>query len=129
MGAESLSERARLARKRLGPGLLVAAIGGFLALVPFSTCPIRLGFGIPCPGCGLTRAVLAAARLDFATAQRFHPLSLALIVITAATVLLAFFTSDATWRRVVTIVTGSAGVALIAVWALRFAGFFGGPVP
>ncbi|APR77095.1 Hypothetical protein A7982_02442 [Minicystis rosea] len=104
-------------------------IGGLLAFLPFSTCLVRLAVGIPCPACGLTRAVLAAARFDFAGALRFHPLSLALIVVTAATALFAFVASDAHWRRVVPVVTGSAGVALIAVWALRFAGLFGGPVP
>jgi hypothetical protein len=119
----------RLARRRLGPALVVAAIGGLGALVPFSTCPVRLAFGVPCPGCGLTRATLAAARLDLATALRFHPLCPALIAVAAAMVSLAFTTSDATWRRAVTIVTGSGAAALVAVWALRFAGFFGGPVP
>ena len=45
------------------------------------------------------------------------------------TVVIAFVASDATWRRAVSIVTGGAGVALLLVWALRFAGLFGGPVP
>lgn len=30
--------------------------------------------GIPCPGCGMTRACLAALRLDFAAAFHFHPM-------------------------------------------------------
>lgn len=30
--------------------------------------------GVPCPGCGMTRAYLAAMRLDFAEAFRMHPL-------------------------------------------------------
>lgn len=37
-------------------------------------CPIRRLTGIPCPGCGMTRACLAALRLDFAEAFRLHPL-------------------------------------------------------
>lgn len=121
----------RLAKglERLRPALPVVVIASLLALVPFPTCIVRFVFGIPCPACGLTRAALAAARLDLATAQRFHPLSLALIVTTAVTALLAFIVSDAVWRRAVVLVTGSAGVALVAVWALRFAGCFGGPVP
>ena len=123
------ADRLRLARARLGPALLVGAVGGLFALVPFSTCPIRLAFGVPCPGCGLTRAVLAAAHLDFAGAIRFHPLSLALVAVTAAMVLLAFVASEAVWRRALPVVTGSAGTAMIVVWALRFAGLFGGPVP
>ena len=37
-------------------------------------CPIRRLTGFPCPGCGMTRAFLAAFRLDFAEAFRLHPL-------------------------------------------------------
>lgn len=118
-----------IATKRLRPALPALVIAALLALVPFPTCILRLTFGIPCPACGLTRAALAAARLDLAAAQRFHPLSVALIAATAVTVLLAFTASDALWRRAVVLVTGGAGVALVLVWALRFAGFFGGPVP
>ena len=29
---------------------------------------------IPCPGCGMTRAILAALRLDFKTAFHLHPM-------------------------------------------------------
>ena len=31
-------------------------------------------FNIPCPGCGISRAVFSAFRLDFVTAFRFHPM-------------------------------------------------------
>lgn len=37
-------------------------------------CPIRNITGLPCPGCGMTRAFLAVARFDFARAFEFHPL-------------------------------------------------------
>lgn len=37
-------------------------------------CPIRFFTGISCPGCGMTRAVLALLRLDFAAAFYYHPL-------------------------------------------------------
>ena len=40
----------------------------------FTGCPLRFFFGISCPGCGMTRALLAALRLDFATAFSYHPL-------------------------------------------------------
>lgn len=122
-------ERLRRASRRLRPALPVLLIGAVLALVPTSTCIARLLFGIPCPACGLTRATLAAAHLDFAAALRYHPLSLALMAATAAMMALAFVLSDGAWRRAVAIVTGGAGVALVIVWALRFVGLFGGPVP
>ncbi len=37
-------------------------------------CPIRFFTGISCAGCGMTRALLAAARLDFKAAFYYHPL-------------------------------------------------------
>jgi hypothetical protein len=114
---------------RLRPALVVLAIGAVLALVPSSTCLLRLAIGVPCPACGLTRAALAMAHLDFAAAQRWHPLSIALMALTSAVVPLAFFVGDAAWRRLVALATGVAGVLLVVVWVLRFAGLFGGPVP
>jgi len=39
-------------------------------------CLIRTITGFKCPGCGMTHAVLAAVRGDFAGAMAFNPLSL-----------------------------------------------------
>jgi hypothetical protein len=115
--------------RRLRPVVPVLAIGAVLALVPYPTCLVRLALGVPCPACGLTRAGLALGRLDFAGAQRFHPLAIALVGLAIGTGIVAFLVDDALWKRVVLVVTSGAGVALILVWALRFAGLFGGPVP
>ena len=119
----------RTGLSRLRPLLPVGVIAGFLALLPFSTCILRVALGIPCPACGLTRATLAAAHLDLAAAVRWHPLSLPLLVAAAVTGVAAFVAGDAAWRRLVMVVMGAAGIALVAVWVLRFAGWFGGPVP
>lgn len=35
-------------------------------------CPLKAAFGIPCPGCGLTRACVAMLRGDFALALGTH---------------------------------------------------------
>lgn len=58
-----------------------ALIIGFLVLVYGALnyftgegCPVYLLTGVPCPMCGMTRAHLAALRLDFKTAFDFHPL-------------------------------------------------------
>lgn len=37
-------------------------------------CTFRSVTGIPCPGCGLSRAWLAALRLDFTAAFAYHPM-------------------------------------------------------
>ena len=56
-------------------GLLVLLILGALAyasaLLFGWNCPIKYLTGVPCPGCGLSRALAALLRLDFWTALRF----------------------------------------------------------
>lgn len=128
-GPIGVAPRLRVAARRLTPAFMIAAFAGLAALVPYPTCPTRVVLGIPCPGCGLTRAGLAVARLDFASAQHLSPLAIPLVVVTALMVLTAFVARDGTWKRAANIVLVSFGVALLVVWALRFAGFFGGPVP
>lgn len=41
-------------------------------------CPSRFLFGIPCPGCGGTRAIASLLRLDIAEYFQYHPLALPL---------------------------------------------------
>jgi hypothetical protein len=56
---------------------LLAAFAGFFALAiatDFPLCPMASTLGVPCPGCGLTRATLALLRGEFSAAFRFHPL-------------------------------------------------------
>lgn len=60
--------------------LLLAPLAGLAAVftIPFgpapTICPFALITGIPCPGCGLTRAVVALGHGDLGTAIAFHPL-------------------------------------------------------
>lgn len=37
-------------------------------------CPLRFFAGICCPGCGMSRALVALIKLDFYTAFNMHPL-------------------------------------------------------
>ncbi len=56
-------------------------IGSMVALqIP---CVFHYFLHIPCPGCGMTRAWLAAFRLDFQTAFEFHPMFWSLPVLYA----------------------------------------------
>lgn len=55
--------------------LTIAGIGTALGIYSITLgCPFRRILGIPCPFCGMTRAVLSALRLDFAAAFHYHPL-------------------------------------------------------
>lgn len=50
---------------------LLAAVG---VLVLLYHCPFRYFFGTACPGCGMTRALLAVLRGDLSAAFGYHPL-------------------------------------------------------
>jgi hypothetical protein len=105
--------------------MAVSAVG----LLPFRTCLLQRFFHLPCPACGLTRAGLRLLSLDLAGATRFQPLAVPLVLLLLAVILGAPWLDDARWSRLVRWSTASAGVGLVTIWALRFLGFFGGPVP
>lgn len=46
-------------------------------------CPLRYFLHIPCPGCGMTHAVVAALHFDLSLAFRYHPMFWSLPVIGA----------------------------------------------
>lgn len=54
--------------------------------LPLPVCWMRVLTGIPCPGCGSTRCLIALARFDIAQAFRFNPMTF-----TAFVVLIAWF--------------------------------------
>ena len=98
-------------------------------------CPIKLVTGIPCPGCGLSRATRLALSGDFAAATKMHPLVWLVVPVVTAFVLveLVGYARTGTFgasRRVrgsnaVMLVTASL---LFALWLARMFGAFGGPV-
>lgn len=53
--------------------LAAAAILGLWVMMDWP-CALRSLTGIPCPGCGLSRAWLSALRLDLAAACSYHPM-------------------------------------------------------
>lgn len=122
--------------------LVIAALVLVFALVvafELPLCPTATFLGVPCPGCGLTRASLALLRADFAAALAWHPLSplmtplLALLVGRAALAYVGFVPpsrpDDARRARWTTRVGLVLLALLLGVWAARFFGAFGGPVP
>ena len=72
--------------------------------------------GIPCPGCGFTRAIGAALRLDFAGAWQYHPLFALFPVL-----LLLFFRDGRIFRNdsFNTIAIVAIAVLFAAVWCIR----------
>jgi hypothetical protein len=125
----------------LGRAVRLLLVGAALTLAiatKIPLCPVAIVAHQPCPGCGLTRATLAAFRGDFHTAYHFHPL----VFVATPVVIVMFAYNSLSYVR-----TGlwsaseklsgrwinagwiTLGVAMIALWIARFLGAFGGPVP
>jgi hypothetical protein len=124
-----------------------AVVAGGLAVLGFAFaafgppfCPTALLFGIPCPGCGLTRATVAMLQGDFGAALHLHPLSPVLVPVFGGAMALVLFDyvrgperrrpTPRWWTsRAATFAFSGLLAVLVGVWLARFAGHLGGPVP
>ena len=104
-------------------GLLVLLILGALAyasaLLFGWNCPIKYLTGVPCPGCGLSRALAALLRLDFRAALRFHPM----VFVLPTVVLYALFGKKPLFgsKNLERMLLWSVIVLDIAIWLIRLA--------
>jgi hypothetical protein len=122
---------------------IVLALGGLFALIcveHFPICPMAGVLGLPCPGCGLTRATIALARGDFRGALHLHPLVWLISPIfgwAVASAAYGFVRGPRAnpplkpWldSRLVTALAIGVLALTIGVWGARFLGYFGGPAP
>ena len=134
--------------KRLGLLTLVSLpiVGAIVGSFPL--CPTAAFAGIPCPGCGLTRASIAAIHGDTARAFQLHPLVFVVAPLYLWVVLdsvVAFVRGRRTrtgahaaagvrgWYarldRLMGPLAAAAMALLLVLWIARFLGFLGGPVP
>ena len=80
-----MGSKSRFFMTRIFPCLLVILVDSLIVLFDIP-CMYKTILGIPCPGCGMSHALLAALRLDFGEAFRLHamfwsmPLIFALIL-------------------------------------------------
>jgi hypothetical protein len=102
-------------------GVLVAGLllGG-LALAGIRACPFFVLTGIPCPGCGMVRAVIALITLRFADAWQLHPLVFIAAPAGAVEVLYLAVPTLPRWRYPKFLI-GAAVVAALTVWGVRMA--------
>jgi hypothetical protein len=129
-------------RKQLRRALGVLTLASVFAVIvverlPF--CPMATLFGVPCPGCGLTRATLALLRGDVRGALGLHPLVLVLAPVFGAAVLssaLGYIRGPSSARprswlasRDASLIAGALLLATLGVWGVRFLGYLGGPAP
>ena len=61
-----------------GSIIAVAVIGIFVCLDIYK-CPISLVFGISCPTCGVTRALISLVQLDFSAYAEYNIMALPLL--------------------------------------------------
>ncbi len=73
MPAPMYERHVRELRLASGAMVAVAAVWPVLPVHPPFACPFRAATGIPCPFCGMTRAVVAAVHGHIATSLAFNP--------------------------------------------------------
>jgi len=66
-------------------GVVISGVFYFLAGIDFSVslshitfCPFKVIIGLPCPGCGMTRAFISLGQLNIVKAMTFNPFSIIL---------------------------------------------------
>jgi len=132
-------------RAAIRRSLLVLALGGLFTLIVITRlplCPTAALFGVPCPGCGLTRATLALFHGDLRRALQLHPLVLLISPIfmwAVTSAALGYMRGPRPsakpnlnpWlaSRLATVLAFGLLSATLGVWGARFLGYFGGPVP
>jgi len=101
--------------------VVVIGIGAFFLSRLFGTvCPFKAAIGIPCPGCGMTRAYIAALRGYFKSAFYWHPLFPLAPVLTGALAVYTFAKKPHT-RKIAEIILIAVAVLFVAVWVFRLA--------
>ena len=94
---------------------VVLAVYVHLSFVLTVKCPFRWLTGISCPGCGISRALLALVKLDLAAAWQAHPMIFYLIPV-APVLLIAYLRKAKKLRETLLWIT--AGL-MIAVYLYR----------
>ncbi|HJL17087.1 MAG TPA: DUF2752 domain-containing protein [Sandaracinaceae bacterium LLY-WYZ-13_1] len=113
----------------------LAPLGFLGALMAFDVpvCPSKNLLGVPCPGCGLTRATEAMVTGDFVAMLRFHPMAPLLapaVLFSLVRVTLVSAGAVRTRRdplgKLPNWFWGSVAAVLVGLWVARIAGFLGG---
>lgn len=112
----------------MAPMLLYAVSSLLLNLfLDFNICPINFIFGIPCPGCGMSRALFYALTLNFEKAFAMHPLfALVPLALIAYSYLYIFKNKKFLSNKISLCILGTV---LIITYIVRMILFFPGTTP
>jgi hypothetical protein len=119
---------------------VLAWVAGLLPTVlGFQQCTIATLFHVPCPGCGMTRALRFLAVGNVEASLRLHPLALPVFLagtlLIGATIWATLVTGEPWMLHRTRFGRAAIGLAAVAyvlalgLWVSRWFGFFGGPVP
>ena len=108
--------------------ILIIAYFAFFKKYIYSICPVVLITGFPCPGCGMTRALLCVLKLDFAGAWRMHPFIYPIILLAALFCICRYIMGNRGMKFLFTIVIIIA-VAMIIFYVWRMYMYFPGNAP
>jgi len=123
--------------RRAALAALVWAAAALPAALRWQQCGFARMFHIPCPGCGMTRAVMLLMAGDWRGSLHMHPLALPVLAAGATFALATVWTTyvhgwpmvhKSRLGRASLVGLGVAYAASIILWALRWLGLFGGPV-
>lgn len=109
MKRPDIKKRLRYKTPYLKAFLIVLAVYGLLAAAGHG-CPIRYVTGIPCPGCGLSRAYIALLHLNIREAFSYHPMFWAIPVLFLAC--LRYERTRGAWAMALIILLGLGFIVL-----------------
>ncbi|MCR5627127.1 MAG: DUF2752 domain-containing protein [Lachnospiraceae bacterium] len=98
--------------------VILIALILFLAFLGVYKCPFKLMFGIPCPSCGMTRALKSAITGNFKASFYYHPVW-PLAVLTAITEVLYEFEIIKIDRKKANLIPIPLAIALVICYIIR----------
>ncbi|MCS6799697.1 MAG: DUF2752 domain-containing protein [Myxococcota bacterium] len=132
--SRSLGSTCRRTRLRaVAFALLPLVLLGAAIVSDLPICPTKVAFGVPCPGCGLTRATLALLQGDWAAWWRMHPFAIVFAPLVAWWLVRSVLEAGG-WLRsardplaaIPSWIWMGLVVAFVGFWIARLAGLFGG---
>ena len=95
-------------------------------LVFHTSCPFAIMTGLPCPGCGITRAALLVLQFRFADAARMNFTVYLWIAVAVFFVINRYFLEKKEFPFWIFI---PVGIAMLGLWLYRMVNVFPGPAP